>query len=150
MRTVIQRVSEASVTIEGEVCGRIETGIVVLLGIEREDAPGDAAWLAKKICQMRIFPDADDLMNRSLLDVGGGALVISQFTLHARTKKGTRPSFDKAAKPDQAVPLYQAFIEEMEALLGRPVERGEFGAMMDVSLVNAGPVTIVLDSKNRE
>lgn len=150
MRLVIQRVSEASVTIEEEVCGAIDSGLVILLGIGRDDAREDAVWLAKKICQMRIFPDDDDLMNRSLLDTGGGALVISQFTLHARTKKGTRPSFDKAAKPDQAVPLYEAFIEELETLLGRPVARGEFGAMMQIALVNDGPVTIVLDSRQRE
>ena len=128
MRVVIQRVSEASVTIEGSVTGEIGTGLLILLGVEERDGPEDVEWLAPKICRMRIFPDEASHMNRSLLDVDGGALVISQFTLHARCKKGTRPSFDKAAKPEQAIPLYEAFIAEMEKLLGKPVASGEFGA----------------------
>lgn len=150
MRALIQRVSEASVRIDGTVCGAIGTGLVILLGIEERDDREDAAWLAPKIARMRIFPDGESLMNRSLLDVGGDALVISQFTLHARTKKGTRPSFDRAAKPPQAIPLYEAFLAEMETLLGKPVARGEFGADMKVALVNDGPVTICLDSRERE
>lgn len=150
MRVVLQRVSEARVHIGGAVRGEIAAGLVILLGIEVRDEREDADWLAAKICRMRIFPDAASHMNQSLRDVGGEALVISQFTLHARSKKGTRPSFDRAAKPEQAIPLYEAFIDELEELLGKPVARGEFGADMKVALVNDGPVTIALDSRNRE
>ncbi len=151
MRVVLQRVSEASVRVEGDVCGAIGLGLVVLLGVAEGDGPEDAEWLVRKITGMRIFPDGESLMNRSLLEVGGQALVISQFTLHARTKKGTRPSFDRAAKPDLAIPLYEAFLVEMEKVLGaESVARGVFGADMKVALVNDGPVTICLDSKTRE
>jgi len=150
MRVVIQRVSEASVTIAGEVRGAIGPGLVILLGVEERDGEEDVAWLVPKIARMRIFPDGENLMNRSLLDISGDALVVSQFTLHARTKKGTRPSFDKAAKPAQAIPLYEAFLAEMENCLGKPVARGEFGADMKVALANDGPVTICLDSRARE
>ena len=150
MRAVIQRTSEASVTIEGRVAGRIGRGLLVLLGIEHEDTLEDAAWLAGKIAQMRIFSDLDGKMNHSVLDVGGGVLVVSQFTLHASTKKGNRPSFIRAARPENAVPLYESFIAQVEAHLGQPVRRGIFGADMQVALVNDGPVTIAMDSRARE
>jgi D-tyrosyl-tRNA(Tyr) deacylase len=150
MRTLLQRVSETSVTIEGVETSRIAAGILVLLGIEKEDGPDDIDWLVKKILSLRIFPDEEGKMNRSIVDIDGEALVVSQFTLHARVRKGTRPSFERAAPPDQAIPLYEAFVRAFEAELGKPVPTGEFGAMMDVQLVNDGPVTIWIDSKNRE
>ena len=151
MRVVLQRVSEASVRIDGEERGAIRTGLLIFLGIEKDDGLEDVDWLVRKIAGMRIFPDGEALMNRSLVDVEGSVLVISQFTLHARTKKGTRPSFDKAAKPDVAVPLYRTFLAEMESALGEGrVASGEFGADMKVALINDGPVTICLDSKRRE
>ncbi|MEM1296087.1 MAG: D-aminoacyl-tRNA deacylase [Verrucomicrobiota bacterium] len=150
MRAVIQRVSEASVTIEGEVRGEIANGVLVLLGIEDGDSQEDVDWLAGKITKMRIFADEEGKINRSCIDTGGGALVISQFTLHASTKKGNRPSFIKAARPEVAIPLYEEFLKAMERELGKPVERGEFGADMKVGLVNDGPVTIWVDTKNRE
>ncbi|MFM8634953.1 MAG: D-aminoacyl-tRNA deacylase [Planctomycetia bacterium] len=150
MRAVIQRVEEASVTIAGALAGRIGVGVLVLLGVEEGDAEADAAWLAAKIAQMRIFPDDEGKMNRSVREIGGEALVVSQFTLHASTKKGNRPSFIRAAKPDEAVPLYERFLEKLESEIGRPVARGVFAADMRVALVNDGPVTIVIDSRNRE
>lgn len=150
MRAVIQRVSEASVTIEGTVRGRIGPGLLVLLGIETADGPEDIEWLAGKLVRMRIFSDDAGLMNRSVQDCDGGILVISQFTLHASTKKGNRPSFIAAARPEQAIPLYEALLAQVERELGKPVARGEFGADMQVALVNDGPVTIVIDSRNRE
>ncbi len=150
MRAVLQRVSEASVSVGGRVVGEIGPGFLILLGIEHEDGAADVAWLVGKILPMRVFEDAEGKMNRSLIDTGGGALVVSQFTLHARTRKGTRPSFDRAARPEVAVPLYERFVEELSAGLGRPVATGEFGAMMRVALVNDGPVTILLDSKARD
>lgn len=150
MRAVIQRTSEASVTVEGTVTGRIGLGLLVLLGIEHEDTQEDAAWLAGKIAQMRIFSDLDGKMNHCIQDVSGDVLVVSQFTLHASTKKGNRPSFLRAARPEIAIPLYEAFLAAMEAQLGRPVRRGIFGADMKVSLVNDGPVTIWMDSRARE
>jgi len=151
MRVILQRVSEAGVVVNGETVGEIGGGLLILLGIEAADGPGDVEWLARKICQLRLFEDDEGKMNRSLLDVGGSALVVSQFTLHARVKKGTRPSFDKAATPDQAIPLYAEFVAAMEAGLGEGrVATGVFGAMMKVSLVNDGPVTISIDSRDRE
>jgi D-tyrosyl-tRNA(Tyr) deacylase len=150
MRAVIQRVSEASVTIAGDVVGRIGTGLVVLVGVEAGDAAADADWLAAKVSQMRIFPDDEGKMNRSLVDVAGGLLVISQFTLIASTAKGNRPSFIQAARPEEAVPLYERFLAAVEAATGRRPERGVFAADMQVALVNDGPVTIVIDSRRRE
>lgn len=150
MRILLQRVSEASVTIEGAVKSRIGRGLLVLLGIEQEDGPGDVEWLATKVLSLRVFEDSDGKMNLSLLDIGGEALVVSQFTLHARVKKGTRPSFERAARPEFAIPLYEQFISTFEAGLGKPVGTGVFGAMMQVGLINDGPVTIWLDSRNRE
>lgn len=150
MRALLQRVSKASVTIEGQVNGAIQSGLLVLVGIENEDGQDDIDWLAKKIVQLRIFNDAEDKMNLSLSDVGGDLLVISQFTLHASTKKGNRPSYIKAAKPDVAIPLYEKFVETLSNLLGKKVETGIFGADMKVELLNDGPVSIWIDSKNRE
>jgi len=150
MRAVIQRVSEASVTIAGDVVGRIGTGLVVLVGVEAGDAAADADWLAGKVAQMRIFPDEAGKMNRSVVEAGGGLLVISQFTLIASTARGNRPSFIEAARPEEAVPLYEQFLAAVESLTGRRPERGVFAADMKVALVNDGPVTIVIDSRRRE
>lgn len=150
MRAVIQRVSEASVTIEGKVVSKIDYGLLVLLGIEDADDDSDIQWLAKKIANLRIFNDADRVMNRSVLDEKGEAIVVSQFTLHAMTKKGNRPSYIKASKPDIAVPLYEKFVQRMELELGRKVGTGIFGADMKVDLRNDGPVTIIIDTKNKE
>jgi D-aminoacyl-tRNA deacylase len=150
MRAVVQRVSEASVTIDGLVTGQIGRGVLVLVGVEVGDSPGDADWLASKIVALRIFPDDEGKMNRSLVDAAGEALVVSQFTLHAGTKKGNRPSFVRAAPPEEAVPLYERFVAEIERGLGRPVARGVFAADMQVALVNDGPVTIIIDSRSRE
>jgi D-tyrosyl-tRNA(Tyr) deacylase len=149
MIAVLQRVSEASVTIEGSVRGKIDTGFLVLLGITHSDTPEDVDWLARKIVGMRIFGDAEGKMNLDLVAVGGRILLISQFTLHASTKKGNRPSFTEAARPEVAIPLYERIIRVLGELLGTPIETGEFGADMKVSLLNDGPVTIVVDSKNR-
>jgi D-aminoacyl-tRNA deacylase len=150
MRAVLQRVREASVKIDGQIHGQIQTGLVLLLGIENEDTSADSDWLLGKITQMRIFSDADGKMNECILDKNGEVLIISQFTLHASTKKGNRPSFIKAARPEIAIPLYEEFIQKAEVLLPGKVQKGVFGADMKVSLVNDGPVTIVLDSKDRE
>ena len=150
MRAVIQRVSQASVSVDGQITGSIEQGLMILLGIGHDDQQEDIDWLVNKLCNMRIFSDDAGKMNLSLLDVTGSALVVSQFTLHASTKKGNRPSFIKAAPPAMAEALYEDFCEAMNALLPRPCERGVFGAMMEVSLINDGPVTIVIDSKNKE
>jgi D-tyrosyl-tRNA(Tyr) deacylase len=150
MRAVIQRVSEASVTIGGQVQGRIDLGFVVLLGIEDADTAGDIEWLCGKITRLRVFNDENGLMNCSLADVGGHVLVISQFTLHASTKKGNRPSFTRAARPEVAIPLYEQFIATLERDLYQTVQTGEFGADMKVSLINDGPVTLTIDTKNRE
>lgn len=150
MRAVIQRVSTASVTVASEVISQIDQGVLVLLGIEASDRLEDAEWLSGKITNMRIFDDEEGRMNVSLLEAGGSALVVSQFTLHASTKKGNRPSFIKAAKPDHSEPLYEQFCAVLGIKLGAPVGRGRFGAMMEVALVNDGPVTIVMDSKARE
>lgn len=150
MRVIIQRVSEASVTIEGVKNAKIGNGLLILLGIENEDSPEDISWLCRKIVNLRIFSDIDGVMNNSLIDVKGDAIVVSQFTLHASTKKGNRPSYIKAAKPDVAVPIYKEFIKTLERELGKKVGTGEFGADMKVALINDGPVTITIDSKNRE
>lgn len=150
MIAVIQRVSEASVKIEGEIRGKIDTGLMVLLGVTHNDTQEDISWLAKKIVNLRIFGDDEGKMNRSLLDVGGNILLISQFTLHASTKKGNRPSYIEAAPPDIAIPLYESTIEELNMLLQQPIETGEFGADMKVALINDGPVTITIDTKNRK
>lgn len=150
MRVLLQRTSEASVTIDSVQKSRIGRGFLLLLGIESSDTEEDVDWLVRKLLSLRIFEDDDGKMNRSILEVGGEALVVSQFTLHARVKKGTRPSFERAARPDVAIPLYEKFVEELEKGLGREVGTGEFGAMMEVGLVNDGPVTIWIDSKNRE
>ncbi len=150
MRVLLQRVSSASVTIDASVKSEIANGILVLLGIENADSKDDVSWLVRKILTLRIFPDADGRMNCDIGEADGELMVVSQFTLHARVKKGTRPSFDKAAKPDVAIPLYEQFVAELEEQSGKPVATGEFGAMMDVALVNDGPVTIWIDSKNRE
>lgn len=147
MRAVLQRVSEASVTIDHVVKGTIGPGLLVLLGIEAADSDKDIEWLSKKIVQMRIFGDDAGLMNRSVQDIGGDILLISQFTLHAATQKGNRPSFIKAARPEQAIPLYEKIIQQLGADLGRPVATGSFGADMKVALVNDGPVTIIIDSQ---
>ena len=150
MRLVLQRVSSASVTIEGQVTGQIAAGLLILAGIEHEDTAEDAAWLTQKVTQMRIFGDAEGKMNLCVKDIGGDVLVVSQFTLHASTKKGNRPSFIRAARPERAIPLYDQFLTMLEAEMGRKVERGIFGADMKVALVNDGPVTICLDSRARE
>ena len=150
MRALIQRVSEASVTIDGVVTARIGRGFVILLGIEDADAEEDGAWLAGKIAKLRVFSDAEGKMNADLSDVQGRVLVVSQFTLHAATKKGNRPSFIRAARPEKAIPLYEEFLRELESVTGHPVERGVFGADMKVALVNDGPVTIWMDSKAKE
>lgn len=149
MIVVIQLVSESSVKIEGNVKAQIGLGLMILLGIEEVDTQEDIDWLAKKIVNLRIFPDENGVMNRCVLEVGGEILLISQFTLHASTKKGNRPSYIKAAKPDFAIPMYEKMIQVLEAELGKAIGTGEFGADMKVSLVNDGPVTIVIDSKNR-
>ncbi|MBN7812504.1 D-tyrosyl-tRNA(Tyr) deacylase [Algoriphagus sp. H41] len=149
MIVVIQRVSESSVKIDGKVKSEIGTGLMILLGIEEADSQEDIDWLSKKIANLRIFPDENGVMNRSVLDAGGDVLLISQFTLHASTKKGNRPSYIKAAKPDFAIPMYEKMILALETELGKSIGTGEFGADMKVSLVNDGPVTIVIDSKNR-
>lgn len=150
MRVVVQRVREASVTIEGVVKAQITEGSLILVGIEEADTIDDAAWLAAKIVNLRIFGDEAGLMNRSVVDIGGSMLVVSQFTLFASTKKGNRPSFLRSAKPDFAVPMYENFVEMLRKLSNLTVVTGEFGADMKVSLLNDGPVTIVIDSKNRE
>lgn len=150
MRAIIQRVSEASVTIEGAKTAEIGSGLLILLGIENADSEEDITWLSKKIVNMRIFNDCDGVMNQSLLQQNGDAIVVSQFTLHASTKKGNRPSYIKAAKPDVAVPLYKKFVKQLESDLRKEVGTGEFGADMKVELLNDGPVTIIIDSKQRE
>lgn len=150
MRIVIQRVSQASVAIGGRVNSAIGAGLLVLLGIEDADTDADIDWLVKKICQLRIFADSEGVMNCSVEETGGDVLVVSQFTLHASTKKGNRPSYIRASKPDFAIPMYEKFLAAMEAKLGKPVGRGEFGADMQVSLLNDGPVTIIIDSQNKE
>lgn len=150
MRAVIQRVSKATVSIEGTVNGAIETGLLVLLAVEEADTAEDIEWLSGKVVRLRIFNDENGVMNRSVQEVNGDILLVSQFTLFASMKKGNRPSYARSAKPDIAVPLYQQFIARLAQDLGKPVQTGEFGAHMVVSLVNDGPVTIIIDSKSRE
>ncbi len=150
MRAVIQRVSSASVETEGTISGAIEKGLLVLLGIEEADSEEDIQWLTGKSARLRIFADEQGIMNLSVKETGGDILVVSQFTLHASTKKGNRPSYIRAAKPEIAIPLYEKFLIQLEAEMEKPVQKGIFGAMMDVSLVNDGPVTILIDTKNRE
>jgi D-tyrosyl-tRNA(Tyr) deacylase len=150
MRAVIQRVSEASVTIEGTVHGRIGKGLLVLLGIETGDTPADLEWLCSKVHRMRIFPDELGVMNLDIAQVQGDVLLVSQFTLHAGTAKGNRPSYIRAARPEEAMPLYLRAKQRLGELLGRPVRSGEFGADMQVALINDGPVTIIIDSRLRE
>lgn len=150
MRVVIQRVSHASVTIDGICKSAIKEGFMILLGIEENDGKEDINWLCKKIVSLRVFDDEQGVMNKSILDIKGEILAISQFTLYASTKKGNRPSYIKAAKPDISIPLYQAFCKELEASLGKSIGTGEFGADMKVELLNNGPVTISIDTKNRE
>ncbi|MCF8258752.1 MAG: D-tyrosyl-tRNA(Tyr) deacylase [Flavobacteriales bacterium] len=150
MRAVVQRVSRAEVRVEGRVTGQIGHGVLILLGVEDADTADDARWLCGKIARMRIFADDGDVMNISLCESGGDALVVSQFTLHASTKKGNRPSYIRSARPEHAEPLYVTFKQLLAAELGRPVASGIFGAMMEVELVNDGPVTIVLDTRARE
>ncbi len=150
MRVVIQRVNRASVEVESQIIGEINKGLMILVGIENTDSQDDIDWLCKKICNLRIFDDEEGVMNKSLIDVEGDILAISQFTLHARTKKGNRPSYLNAAKPDISIPLYEAFLLALEDENGKVPQRGKFGAEMQVSLVNDGPVTITIDSKNKE
>ncbi|MGV8092404.1 MAG: D-aminoacyl-tRNA deacylase [Mangrovibacterium sp.] len=150
MRAVVQRVSGASVTIEGKVKASIDHGLLILLGIEDADSNEDIDWLVKKISQLRIFNDDSGVMNRSLEETGGEALVVSQFTLMASLKKGNRPSYIRASGPAKAIPMYEKFISELSAKLGKPVGSGEFGADMKVLLVNDGPVTIIMDTKNKD
>ncbi len=150
MRAVIQRVSQALVTIDQLQKASIQKGLMILLGIEADDAKADIEWLSGKIARLRIFNDEESVMNQSVLDINGDVLLISQFTLHASTKKGNRPSYIKAARPEVAIPLYEQFIHQLESDLGKPIHTGTFGADMQVALVNEGPVTIIIDSKNKE
>ena len=150
MRAVIQRVSKASVEIKGRINGSIGQGLLVLIGIEDADNQDDIEWLAKKIVQLRIFSDEAGLMNKSIFDINGNILLISQFTLFGQTKKGNRPSFIRASKPDFAIPVYESFIQELSSYLGKEVQTGIFGADMQISLINDGPVTIMMDTKNKE
>jgi len=150
MKAVIQRVLDASVTINGNIVGDINKGLLVLVGIEDADNHEDIDWLTSKIANLRIFGDENDLMNLSLKDIDGEMIIVSQFTLHALTKKGNRPSYIKAAKPEIAIPLYENFVLKMELELGKKVQTGQFGADMKVSLINDGPVTIIIDTKNKE
>ena len=150
MRAVVQRVSRAEVRVEGQVIGSCGAGVMVLLGVHAEDAGTDADWLARKVAEMRIFSDEDGKMNRALIDFGGEALVVSPFTLHAKTKKGARPSFIHAARPETAIPLYERFVRQLEDHLKRPVATGRFGAMMEGDLINDGPITITMDTRNKE
>jgi D-aminoacyl-tRNA deacylase len=150
MRVVIQRVTRASVAIDGKVKSSIGAGLLVLVGMEEADNETDVDWLSNKIVQLRIFNDSNDVMNLSVRDTEGEIMVVSQFTLHAKTKKGNRPSYIKAANPEKAVPLYKMFIRNLSSLLGKKVETGEFGAMMQIELLNDGPVTIIIDTKDKE
>ena len=150
MRAILQRVSEASCTVDGQITGQIGIGFLVLLGIEDADTIDDLQWLAQKITNMRVFGDENGLMNKALADVDGEILLISQFTLYAQTKKGNRPSFIRAARPDKAIPLYEQMINELSKLNNKPIQTGIFGADMKIALVNDGPVTIIIDTKSRE
>ena len=150
MKAVIQRVSQSSVTINNEIVAQIQQGLLVLVGIEDADNQEDINWLASKIANLRIFEDESEIMNLSLKDIDGEMIVVSQFTLHALTKKGNRPSYIKASKPEIAIPLYESFVQQMEIELGKKIQTGQFGADMKVGLVNDGPVTIIIDTKNKE
>ena len=150
MRVVIQRVTEASVVVDGNITGSIKQGLLILQGIEDADTAEDINWLSNKICNLRIFNDEESVMNKSILDINGDILLVSQFTLFASTKKGNRPSYIKASKPTTAIPLYEAMITQLQKDLGKPIQTGIFGADMKVSLLNDGPVTIIIDSKNKE
>ena len=150
MKAVIQRVSQSSVTINNEIVAQIQQGLLVLVGIEDADNQEDINWLTSKIANLRIFADENEVMNMSLKDIDGEMIVVSQFTLHALTKKGNRPSYIKASKPEIAIPLYESFVQQMEIELGKKVQTGQFGADMKVGLVNDGPVTIIIDTKNKE
>ncbi|MBO1883996.1 D-tyrosyl-tRNA(Tyr) deacylase [Capnocytophaga sp. Marseille-Q4570] len=150
MRTVIQKVTQASVVIENQIVASINKGLLVLVGIEDTDTNDDIAWLSAKIVNLRVFEDDKGVMNLSVKDVDGQVLIVSQFTLHAATKKGNRPSYIRAARPEVAIPIYEAFIKHTETLLGKPIPTGQFGAMMQVNLSNDGPVTILIDTKNKE
>jgi len=149
MKVVIQRILEASVTIEGDTVSQIKNGLLVLVGIESEDTQEDIQWLSKKVVNLRIFNDENDVMNKSLVDIDGDMIVVSQFTLQASTKKGNRPSYLKSAKPEVSIPLYENFVAQVEQDLGKKIQTGKFGADMKVALINDGPVTIIIDSKNR-
>ena len=150
MKVVLQRVTSASVTISEKVVAQIDNGLLVLVGIEDPDSQEDVQWLCQKIVNLRIFADENEVMNCSVKDIQGDIIVVSQFTLHANTKKGNRPSYIKASKPEIAIPLYESFIQKMELELGKKIQTGQFGADMKVALINDGPVTIIIDSKNRE
>ena len=150
MRVVIQKVTQASVSMENQIVASIDKGLLVLVGIEDGDTNEDIAWLSSKIVNLRVFDDANGVMNLSVKEMEGEVLIVSQFTLHASTKKGNRPSYIKAARPEVAIPIYEAFIKQVETLLGKKVPTGQFGAMMQVSLCNDGPVTILIDTKNKE
>ena len=150
MKAVIQRVSQSSVTINNEIVAQIQQGLLVLVGIEDADNQEDINWLTSKIANLRIFEDESEIMNLSLKDIDGEMIVVSQFTLHALTKKGNRPSYIKASKPEIAIPLYESFVQQMEIELGKKIQTGQFGADMKVGLVNDGPVTIIIDTKNKE
>lgn len=150
MKAVIQRVSQSSVTIDNKIVAEIQKGLLVLIGIEEADNQEDSVWLTSKIANLRIFADENEVMNLSLKDIDGEIIVVSQFTLHALTKKGNRPSYIKAAKPEIAIPLYENFIAQMEIEIGKKVQTGQFGADMKVALINDGPVTIIMDTKNKE
>ena len=150
MRAVIQRVKKASVTIGGETKSSIGAGLLILLGVEQEDVPEDADWLSKKIARLRIFDDASGVMNLDVMQSGGDMMVISQFTLHAKTKKGNRPSYIQAAPPEIAIPIYNRFVDNISRETGKDIKTGDFGAEMDVELLNDGPVTIIIDTKNKE
>ncbi|RYD92280.1 MAG: D-tyrosyl-tRNA(Tyr) deacylase [Sphingobacteriales bacterium] len=150
MRAVLQRVSQASVIIEGQQVADVQAGLLILVGIEDADTQEDIEWLSAKIVKLRIFGDAEGQMNLSIQDIAGDIIVVSQFTLHALTKKGNRPSYIKAARPEVAIPLYEAFVTQIATDLGKPVQTGRFGADMKVAMINDGPVTIIIDSKNRE
>ena len=150
MKAVIQRVSQSSVTIDAKIVAEIQKGLLVLVGIEDSDRQEDISWLTSKIANLRIFADENEVMNLSLKDIDGEMIVVSQFTLHAATKKGNRPSYIKASKPEVAIPLYESFVQQMEIELGKKIQTGQFGADMKVSLINDGPVTIIIDTKNKE
>ena len=150
MKTVIQRVKRASVSIGGTITSSIGKGLMVLVGIEDADDDSDVEWLCNKIVQLRIFDDNEGVMNLSVLETGGEILVVSQFTLHAKTRKGNRPSYIMAARPEIAIPIYNNFVKKLSKLMGKEIKTGEFGAMMDIELINEGPVTIIIDTKNKE